>query len=88
MFSPPPKVDSAIVHIEIAPASEEISQGLIEFVKNSFAMRRKTLLNNLSKAYGIEKELLQEKLSGFDLSRRAETFSVQDYINMFAAFQK
>jgi len=87
MFHPAPNVDSAVVHIEIKQKAE-VEEGLIEFVKNAFSMRRKTLLNNLSSAYSISKEELAKRLKDYDLTRRAETFSVEEYKNMFNDFTK
>ena len=86
MFHPAPNVDSAIVHIELSGA--DVDLGLIEFIKHAFSMRRKTILNNLSSAYGISKKELQEKLKEFDLSRRAETFSVEEYKMLYSIFKK
>ena len=85
MFHPAPNVDSAIVHIELEKV--EVEKGLIEFVKNAFSMRRKTLLNNLSGAYGISKTALAEKLKGFDLTRRAETLSIAEYKELYSQFK-
>ena len=87
MFHPAPNVDSAVVHIEINKKAE-VDEKLIEFVKNAFSMRRKTLLNNLSSTYAISKTELAEKLKGYDLTRRAETFSVEEYKEMFKVFNK
>ncbi len=81
MFHPAPNVDSAIVHIELEDV--EIEEGLIEFVRNAFSMRRKTLLNNLSGAYGISKTALAERLKDFDLTRRAETLSIEEYKQLY-----
>lgn len=85
MFHPAPNVDSAIVHIENNQTN--VDEGLIEFVKNAFSMRRKTLANNLSATYGISKAALKEKLSSIDLTRRAESFSVEEYKNMYNEFK-
>ena len=74
MFHPAPKVDSAVVRIDLK--KEKVEGDLIDFVKNIFAMRRKTLLNNISSAYGFSKEQLQIKLK-FDLTKRAESLSVE-----------
>ena len=86
MFHPAPNVDSAIVHLELDKV--EIEGGLIEFVRNAFSMRRKTLLNNLSGAYGISKTALADRLKGFDLTRRAETLSIDEYKELYSMFKK
>lgn len=86
MFHPVPNVDSAIVHIELEKV--EVEDGLVEFVKNAFSMRRKTLSNNLSATYGVSKQSLGEKLPNVDLSRRAETFSIEEYKMLYNMFKK
>jgi 16S rRNA (adenine1518-N6/adenine1519-N6)-dimethyltransferase len=55
-FSPPPKVDSALVTFQmksegICLAAQE-RKALLEFVKLCFAHKRKNLLNNLAPVYG------------------------------------
>ena len=86
MFHPAPNVDSAIVHIELEDVAVE--DGLVEFVRNAFSMRRKTLLNNLSATYGLSKTALAERLKGYDLTRRAETFSIEEYKEIYNDFKK
>jgi len=49
-FSPPPKVHSSLLRLTIAPRFEELQVNpaeFIDFLKLAFAMKRKTLLNNL-----------------------------------------
>ena len=87
MFHPAPNVDSAIVHIDIV-SNEKIEDGLIEFIKNCFSMRRKTLLNNLSTSYSTSKQKLQKILGGVDLTRRAETFSKEEFLKMYDMLKK
>ena len=53
-FSPPPKVDSALVTFQMKsdhPLPED-RKALLEFVKLCFAHKRKNLLNNLQPVYG------------------------------------
>lgn len=83
MFHPAPNVDSAIVRIDVK--NDEIDEGLIEFVKNIFAMRRKTLLNNISSAYGISKDRLQEL--NYDLTKRAESLSIEEIKKLYSSFK-
>jgi 16S rRNA (adenine1518-N6/adenine1519-N6)-dimethyltransferase len=66
-FSPPPKVDSALVTFQMKgiqlPAEQR--KTLLEFVKLCFAHKRKNLLNNLAPAYPrqrVETELAALKL--------------------------
>lgn len=81
MFFPVPNVDSALLNIKIENKHPNVDRGAFsKFVKQCFSMRRKTLLNNLS-PYGKErlKELFDEKV----LIRRAETFSLEELIEIF-----
>jgi 16S rRNA (adenine1518-N6/adenine1519-N6)-dimethyltransferase len=53
-FSPPPKVHSSVLRLRIAPRFAELQvspREFIDFLKVAFAMKRKTLLNNLKKTY-------------------------------------
>lgn len=82
MFFPQPKVDSALLHIEIEDAHPNIQkEKFFKFVKTCFSMRRKTLLNNLSSSYS--KERLKNLLGEETLKRRAETFSLNEFLQMF-----
>ena len=53
-FAPPPKVDSAVMRLKIAPRLHELqveSEPFQQFLKLSFGQKRKTLFNNLKSAY-------------------------------------
>src|SRR5258707_3288751 len=54
-FAPPPKVHSSVLRMTVAPRFAELQvapREFIEFLKRAFAMKRKTLLNNLRAQYG------------------------------------
>lgn len=89
VFMPPPNVDSAIISLKRADINCDII-AIEKFVKNSFKQKRKTLVNNLNKAYGINKPELTEWLEalGYKASVRAEEVSPEQYITMQAAFTK
>jgi 16S rRNA (adenine1518-N6/adenine1519-N6)-dimethyltransferase len=77
-FSPPPKVDSAVV--QLTPHTTPVvdipdSESFARMVKASFAQRRKTLRNNL-KGLLTENEITA---AGIDPSVRAETLSLEDF---------
>ncbi len=83
MFFPAPNVDSAVVRIDIDRAKldgENIAL-LHKLVRSSFAMRRKTLANNLSVAFQIDKQeagkIIEE--AGFSPMVRGEALSLDDY---------
>ncbi len=83
MFFPAPNVDSAVVRIDIdrAKLDGENVALLHKLVRSSFAMRRKTLENNLSVAFQIDKQeagkLIEE--AGFSPMVRGEALSLDDY---------
>lgn len=83
MFFPSPNVDSAVVRIDIdrTKLSGENASLLHKLVRSSFAMRRKTLANNLSVAFQIDKAqasaIIEE--AGFSPMVRGEALSLDDY---------
>ncbi|MBQ7227382.1 MAG: ribosomal RNA small subunit methyltransferase A [Clostridia bacterium] len=81
MFTPPPNVDSAVVHIDVEnPArSEKVSA----VVKSAFAMRRKTLYNCLSSA-GYDKAKITSALAtlGLDPSVRGERLTPEQFVKL------
>jgi len=66
-FSPPPKVDSALVTFqmksELLPAGDR--KALLDFVKLCFAHKRKNLLNNLQPVYS--RQQVEAELAGLGL---------------------
>ena len=77
-FSPPPKVDSAVVRL--TPHTEPVvdipnPENFARLVKTAFTQRRKTLRNNL-KGILTEDDILD---AGVDPSVRAETLSLDDF---------
>jgi len=83
-FTPSPKVDSAtILFTPHNKYSIENFEGFKNFVKLSFSMRRKTLINNLKNNYSktnLENALIK---LGFNLNVRPEEISVESFINLF-----
>ncbi len=77
-FYPRPDVESAVVRLEIENRANEESRMYIGFVKACFAMKRKTLVNNLIKA-GYEKTAVLSGLKdeSIDEMVRAETLSAK-----------
>ena len=88
MFSPPPNVDSAIVRLDIKDKFDIDLDKFFEFTKKIFAMRRKTLLNNLSQGYGLSKHVLEELLGEEMLKKRAENFSPLEIVEMFKKMEE
>lgn len=85
MFIPSPNVDSSIIEIEIVPNKFDCdAQNFIKVVHSAFAMRRKTLANNLSQTFNLTKDKINEMLTllGFLPTVRAEELSTKDYVNL------
>ena len=85
MFTPVPNVDSAVVLITIEQDKFDADfERVRRLVKCGFGNRRKMLVNNLMKSYGINRELAEKLLNfaGIDTSRRGETLSAKDYVNL------
>ena len=84
-FVPPPKVDSAVVRIDLydkCPYEIKDVKLFKNCIKAAFEMRRKTLENALSaKLGGFTKEEVSQAItaSGFDPKIRGEKLSTEDY---------
>lgn len=82
-FYPKPKVDSRVIQFDFSQSRESEINDIPffkKFVKAAFGMRRKTLKNSLSI---LNLDLSQ---SEFDFSRRAETLSVTEFIELSNKF--
>jgi len=82
VFSPPPDVDSAVVHFKVSPflryqVSDEAL--LLYVVKTAFSQRRKTILNSLKKLTAIADALSR---SGIDPGLRPEKISVEKFVRL------
>ncbi len=77
-FTPPPKVMSAVVHVEPATMPEGVSARVLERITEAaFGQRRKMLRQSLKSVPGAL-EALQSL--GIDPQRRAETLSVDEFV--------
>ncbi len=86
MFTPPPKVDSCIVNLQLKNVLYD--ENFKRFVQTAFSMRRKTLLNNLSKLYlktKIESVLVQNSLN---LNVRAEELTIEQFEKLYQDFRQ
>ncbi|MBI4687577.1 MAG: ribosomal RNA small subunit methyltransferase A [Nitrospirae bacterium] len=87
-FSPPPRVDSALVHFEVSgePIYKIKDERLfLKVVKTAFSQRRKTILNTLKSYAGI-KEALDR--AGIDPKLRPENLSIEDFIKIADALSR
>jgi len=88
-FQPPPEVGSALVSMKLPGENERLqladSENFLDFVKLSFAHKRKTLVNNLRRRFApelIKETLMQRKLRA---SARAEELSVGELADLCLA---
>lgn len=85
-FMPKPKVDSIVIKLigrkgkKVHPKDEEL---FFKVIRQSFAMRRKTL-NNTLKPLGYSPEVMAEAFgkAGIDPVRRGETLSMEEFCKL------
>jgi 16S rRNA (adenine1518-N6/adenine1519-N6)-dimethyltransferase len=77
-FSPPPKVNSAVVRLRRHSNVPAAPAGLLQLVGRCFAMKRKTLRNNLKPYYpaGVIDTLPEAGM-------RAEQLSIEQFVDLF-----
>jgi len=87
-FTPPPKVDSAIIHFEPAePLDPYVKLKDLELVvEKAFGQRRKMLRASL-KSLPVDVKMLLEAAS-LDETARAETLSVADYVRLAKCYRR
>jgi 16S rRNA (adenine1518-N6/adenine1519-N6)-dimethyltransferase len=88
-FRPPPKVDSAVIHLGVLPAPRVPLADERRFhvvVRAAFAQRRKTLANALAAGLGrpVEAVRTAAEEAGIDPSRRAETLTILEFAALTA----
>lgn len=83
MYVPSPKVDSAMVRIELHHNFDsDIEEIFDTLVHTAFAMRRKTLRNNLIKGMDLDSATIDKLLEGYPPAVRGEDLSYSDYITL------
>jgi 16S rRNA (adenine1518-N6/adenine1519-N6)-dimethyltransferase len=85
-FSPPPKVQSAVVRLVLMPRLEKLGVNEAEFMsflKLSFAQKRKTLWNNLKVRYASEDLAGAMKRARIQPSIRAEALALEQSAALF-----
>ena len=73
-FNPPPKVDSAVIHLRIKQDAAGLDP-FLGFVSMCFRHKRKTLRNNLSSQYAIDGQP--------EAGLRAEQLSIAELLGLF-----
>ena len=86
-FVPAPKVDSAVIKLNICDTPNvecKNEKMFFKTVKAGFSQRRKTLSNCVSSFFGIEKSTASDALEsvGIDPRRRGETLSLEEYARL------
>ena len=88
-FAPPPKVDSAVVHLRVldrprVPLADE--RRFHEVVRAAFGQRRKMLANSLAAGLGLSLGAVRAAATsaGVDPARRAETLTIQEFAGVAA----
>lgn len=86
MFKPAPNVDSAVVRIDFNKELYNIEnlQLLKKVIASAFAMRRKTLSNNLKSSFNLSQDNLQKLYTACNLQEniRGEALSVESFVNL------
>lgn len=82
-FFPSPNVDSAVVRFDLItpPVTPTDEKTFFAVIRAAFAMRRKTLVNNLQSEFYIPKDELSQMLTdlGFSPTVRGETLGLAEY---------
>ena len=86
-FLPSPKVDSAVIRLNVLskpPVKVDNEEFFWKLLSACFAQRRKTLLNSLSNVMGIDKNLLRQALidSGYPETVRGEALNLEALANL------
>lgn len=86
VFMPQPKVDSAVIKLNIKKSTIDVDRKLFfKVVKAAFNQRRKTILNSLSnRELGLDKDKTKEVLEKCNISpqERAENLKIEDFIKI------
>ena len=89
MYVPSPKVDSAMVRIELHhDFDSDLEEVYSTLVHSAFSMRRKTLKNNLSKGLGLDAEIVDTLLQGYPPAVRGESLAYENYLELSRRYVK
>lgn len=87
LFYPAPNVDSAVVRIDLRKDKFDIADHdfFRKVVKISFAMRRKTLVNNLMVGFKLDRQTVENILLECELQPncRGEELSVEKFVELY-----
>ena len=89
-FSPPPKVHSAVVRIDVAPAPrvDAPMEAFFRVVRAGFGNPRKQLRNSLSYGLHVKQTVVDEVLhrAGIDVTRRPQVLSLDEWAALTRAW--
>ena len=87
-FAPPPKVNSAVVHLWPRKSgwSQEQEQNFLEFVRRLFQQRRKTLIGNLKQQFPNWFQQEREGLEEQYLKLRPENLEFENWRKLYEQF--
>lgn len=92
LFYPAPNVDSAVVRIDIKRDKYDIADKALfrKTVKTAFAMRRKTLVNNLMVGFSVNRATAEAIILQMGLSPncRGEELSVEQFVKLHLVLQQ
>lgn len=92
-FYPPPKVESAVVRLDVLDRPRfdiQDTEAFFKLVRAGFAGRRKQLRNSLAHALGLgnnEAEILLAR-AAIDPTRRAETLSLAEWADLYREWMR
>ena len=92
-FMPAPKVDSAVIRLDVSSeprAKAKDERMFFKVVKAAFSQRRKTVLNSISSGMGLPKAVVEQALneSDIELNARAEKLELSDFAKIADALTK
>lgn len=92
-FYPAPKVDSAILRVDVnpeAPLAAGERESFFRVVQAGFSERRKQLHNSLTHGLHYKNELIRSWLAeaAIDASRRAETLSIDEWLRLWRTIEQ
>ncbi|MDE7454710.1 MAG: 16S rRNA (adenine(1518)-N(6)/adenine(1519)-N(6))-dimethyltransferase RsmA [Clostridia bacterium] len=92
LFYPVPNVDSAVVRIDMDRNKYCIEDRALfrKTVKTSFAMRRKTLINNITVGFKVDRATAESILtqSNLPLGCRGEELSVEQFVTLYQTIKQ
>lgn len=92
LFYPVPNVDSAVVRIDMNRNKYDIANRALfrKTVKSAFAMRRKTLVNNVTVGFSVNRQTAESVVASVNLTLncRGEELSVEQFVALYRAAEK